>query len=352
MCRCTVRALTEKQVSRRGLKVLDSSKMSVDEISQQVGVDRKTGAVIERPGKRIFLPDPAAPGSKIAFIPDPGWSYNPGRSRVIPPKTPPATTSILSRPQPGAYKEYAAEGGLIRKELEQRPSVAAAVGDDEKWAIAFQGELLELLKAERGAGSVNIVAQGGQNQALDLLEEAASHYPASWIQAANQFGPLNVKLTATGRGWAYTTKTPGNIELKPPFGAVTAQRNEGFIVTGTHVGTAIHELGHRLQSAMPDLDRRFVVLHRERTAGDQLESLQDLQPNLPYEAHEVTRKDKYTDPYFGRTYEPDDPLEVLAMAFQSTLRDVGGDRRWVNKLRNDDPEMLDLTIGLLMRFEP
>ncbi len=78
-CRCRVRALTEAEVRATGRRVVD--RVEVTDVEHQVGVDRETGEVITRPGKRIGW---TAAGEKRTFSPDPGWSGRPGSSLVRP----------------------------------------------------------------------------------------------------------------------------------------------------------------------------------------------------------------------------------------------------------------------------
>lgn len=76
-CRCRVRALTERQVQSRGLTV-ESSAGRLDEVMQEVGLDKRTGEVIQRPGVRYTAPDGRT------MTPSPGWSYNPGKAAFQP----------------------------------------------------------------------------------------------------------------------------------------------------------------------------------------------------------------------------------------------------------------------------
>lgn len=53
----------------------------------------------------------------------------------------------------------------------------------------------------------------------------------------------------------------------------------GYIATRTNdIETALHEFTHRVQSALPELDRLFQDLHERRTAGDPLKRLLDIYP--------------------------------------------------------------------------
>lgn len=72
-CRCRVRALTEKQVQRRGL-VVESAEGRLREVTQDVGIDKRTGEVVQRPGTEYTAPDGRT------MTPSPGWNYNPGKA--------------------------------------------------------------------------------------------------------------------------------------------------------------------------------------------------------------------------------------------------------------------------------
>lgn len=76
-CRCRVRALTEKQVARRGL-VVERSDGRLETVTQDVGVDKRTGEVVQRPGTRYTAPDGRS------MTPSPGWNYNPGQAYYQP----------------------------------------------------------------------------------------------------------------------------------------------------------------------------------------------------------------------------------------------------------------------------
>ena len=78
-CRCRVRALTESQVRSEGLRVHDSRRDGeLRQVVQEAGIDKHTGEVDKRLGTAYTWTDAA--GQTHTLLPDPGWSYNPGRS--------------------------------------------------------------------------------------------------------------------------------------------------------------------------------------------------------------------------------------------------------------------------------
>ena len=69
-CRCRVRALTAEEVEARGLTV-SSSKGKLHAVQQRVGLDERTGEIVERPATEFRSGHgPAA----IRMTPGPGWN--------------------------------------------------------------------------------------------------------------------------------------------------------------------------------------------------------------------------------------------------------------------------------------
>lgn len=80
-CRCTVRALTARQVRAHSLGVYRTGTADggvLRQAEQVVGVDRRTGEEIRRPATEHVFEHGA--GRLVTLTPDPGWNYNPGRT--------------------------------------------------------------------------------------------------------------------------------------------------------------------------------------------------------------------------------------------------------------------------------
>lgn len=110
-CRCRTRSLTERQIRRRGLEVIEDTR-SVN-VAQKVGVDKRTDEPIIRPGTRVEWTD--AQGRAQEFQPDPGWSHNPGR-HALPPPDPLNARAVAGQP---AWKDYG------RPDVRQIPAASA-----------------------------------------------------------------------------------------------------------------------------------------------------------------------------------------------------------------------------------
>ena len=74
-CRCRVRALTEGEVKRRGLKV-ESAQDALTPVETEVGVNLRTGETVSMPSVRWSGKDPRT-GAPVSMTPHPAWSTNP-----------------------------------------------------------------------------------------------------------------------------------------------------------------------------------------------------------------------------------------------------------------------------------
>lgn len=79
-CRCAVRALSERDLQRRGLRVEPDALIVERSLPIRGLIDQRTGEI--EPQKLIqrgvSVPDPAYPGKRMTLWADPGWDYNPG----------------------------------------------------------------------------------------------------------------------------------------------------------------------------------------------------------------------------------------------------------------------------------
>lgn len=219
----------------------------------------------------------------------------------------------------------------------------------------FLERLHNELKAQRPAD--HAVAVSSRGAGADLIKQASRMYPKSWVQASENAGRLFTKLNRSGRGFHVFSNHDFNEVHLEGYGFLKGvKKGDGVIVT-SGFSTSVHEFAHRLQRTVGGLDDVFQSLHQRRTAGDALEKLKDLIPDKSYGKDEVTRKDNYISPYFGKVYNRDGgaylglhgALEVMPMAFQHVLSGRPLDMR---KLADNDRELFDLTIGALFHYDP
>jgi hypothetical protein len=77
----------------------------------------------------------------------------------------------------------------------------------------------------------------------------------------------------------------------------------------------VHELGHILEEADPEVRRKAHEFLDRRTAGEGFEWLGD-----QYDKREVTRRDKFADPYMGKYYS-DGSTEIVSMGLEEMWSD-------------------------------
>lgn len=284
---------------------------------------------------------------------DRGWDYQPGATAEFDRQIDTTINKLPDEIRPIAAAEVAA----IRSTLSVDEYVEAGRGvlaslpsaDDPD---AFVAALISKLAADVGISKPAKI-EGRKSPGKDLVERASRLFPDSWTQATDRLGRLFVR-TSDARGYQVTHDgVPGRLRL-PGFGVRDVLAGDGFLQLRDEIGVAIHEYAHRLQAALPLLDDVFQQLHRRRTAGDPLRSLRILS-GTGYGPNERTREDSYFDPYVGKEYGTRGALEVMAMAFETLLSPIdpsGYRRARFRELRERDPELFELAIGLLFRWRP
>ena len=90
----------------------------------------------------------------------------------------------------------------------------------------------------------------------------------------------------------------------------------------------------------------FQALHRRRTHGEPV-------IDLPKYTGFRGRKDQYIDAYYGREYPSyaAPALEVITRSLENVFYPMYGQER-LGKMVRDDPEMLDLALAALFRYNP
>jgi len=108
--------------------------------------------------------------------------------------------------------------------------------------------------------------------------------------------------------------------------------------TGADESTVVHEMGHWLEDHNPDLHRKVVAFYERRTQGYALEWM-----GPGFDRDELTRKDKFLDPYIGKEYvEGSDryATEILSKGLEYFYGQAA-------HLAKDDPEMFDFIYNVV-----
>lgn len=236
----------------------------------------------------------------------------------------------------------------------------------------FLNALLAVMKREGVETGAQAKAEG---DAVKKFQDAIKRYPASWVNKANESGTVYIRnLKERGyhayiddeilpylqsERWLSKQKYRVFSKFADDFQAgdslLYLNDMAGKDITYQSAKISIHEYGHRLQRTVPGLNDYFKQFWLDRTAGEKTKPLAEFakeKGTSRYPIEEVGREDNFVDGYIGRNYGDDEnpqPREVLTMAFQALL---GGDAHLLKKMLDNDRELLHLTLGLLMRFNP
>jgi hypothetical protein len=211
-------------------------------------------------------------------------------------------------------------------------------------ARARRDATLEALAEIREMGGVNMAwapargslkVRGERDRLVKAMRAAEASYPTDWLQAHHDKYKGSRVLTEVGRGYH---RPGGNIALSK--GSV--QMDDG----GHYDSVAVHELGHGVESVVPDLlAAQDAFLWSRTSTGDvgsreraRLRDLAALYPGHGYRATERGREDQFTTAYIGKEYG-DRAYEVLTMGMESL---VAGSR-WMD----GDADMRQWLLGAL-----
>lgn len=178
---------------------------------------------------------------------------------------------------------------------------------------------------EVGSGDLNLSSHllGGSSM-KKTVENAYEYYPRDWIEKSMQRGTLTPKKVQRG----YYSDWQGII-------AISDYRDDGGLQTATH------ELGHRMEKAIPGILEAEQNFFKRRTAGEELQKLSDITGNSAYKANEKAYKDKFLNPYMGKDYGGY-AYELVSMGFEWAFNEP--------QTLLKDKDMADWVFGLLSLY--
>ena len=159
----------------------------------------------------------------------------------------------------------------------------------------------------------------GRSTVKPFIEKAYQFYPTEWVVRSLAQGSVTTRKVKRGY------YSPGEIAISGEW-------------DGDKTECAIHELGHRFEECMPGIVKAEADFYKKRTEGEESISLRKLTGNKSYAAHEVTKRDKFINPYIGKDYGRDS-YEIVSMGFQYAFHEP-------NRLLQDR-EYAQLILGLL-----
>lgn len=107
--------------------------------------------------------------------------------------------------------------------------------------------------------------------------------------------------------------------------------------------TIAHEISHSLEMSNPDNLRAANEFLDYRTPGEKLVRLKKLRPNYSYRSDELTRPDKFADPYVGKAYGPpgnQEATEVISMGIEQMFADP-------LRFAEADPDYFDFILHIM-----
>lgn len=169
-----------------------------------------------------------------------------------------------------------------------------------------------------------IIVNSKRNKSADPLAQGVACLPNEWVELIKNNNKITL-LNTKGRGFC----SGNEISLG------SDNSNYGR----SQVTTAIHELGHRMERANPnivELERQF---YERRTKEEKAEWL-----GLGYRKEEKTKKDNFLDPYMGKDYASNGrkarSYELLSMGLQMYFTEP--------KTLMKDPDMFKFISGILL----
>lgn len=279
--------------------------------------------------------------------PDSGWGYNPGQAyqqgvgagldKMV--KDNPDLDDAARDVRSGAeakqptLDDVKVRGAKVVKDLlsdatlsRTAQEAAADTGMHAALRVQFQTALRDLW-GESDVQPSDVLR--ATPKATGAAESAFNRLPPSWRRAmkAHYDGELKVKM-ATGRA-----------NFNPQFETMT---------TNGSLDTTIHEMAHAAQWAAPQVDALFQEYHAERAGAEPLVKLKQLRPTINYRPDEVTKPDKFIEPYMGKVYQKNrtgygGALEMMSMAMEYLM---GNSTAKFMKLFTQDRPFLEMIVGV------
>jgi hypothetical protein len=174
---------------------------------------------------------------------------------------------------------------------------------------------------------------------ISVAQQVAKWLPDAWVKASNDkhrpgagsFTKLKVKFVK-GRGFYDDIDDAANAS---PWRSRVQGDNGYFSVMA-------HELIHRAEYTVPSIKMMEWVYYHRRTKGELPQQLQKLYPGKRYRKDEITREDKFVDPYAGKDYGNDmrSAYEIMTTGVQDMLTGVMG-------ISSFDADQTKFVLGML-----
>lgn len=216
---------------------------------------------------------------------------------------------------------------------------ARAANDRDEWRVASKlfkqaSKILQRiddLNAELRKQWMDVLAVENPAQFKTNMSRVKAARKKIWSNGIEAFRRLvgtgtldgqTVKVRAGGRGRSNYSPGKGQINM----------------TTSAGVRAVVHELGHWLEDADPEVLRKALAFYDQRTAGDNLEWLGD-----HYSRSEKAKRDQFLSPYMGKAYTSKGKryaTEIVSMGLEMFFDDPV-------KLAKEDPDYFDFIYDLV-----
>lgn len=244
------------------------------------------------------------------------------------------------------YQEYWA---LMKKYRDDYPTIDArhALPDVR---VAYAKQASSSTEAYRAKDALNAARNGLTAKARGLLK---TRDPVTIFANHTNFPKAQKKAMTSKTGEAtefyksvLNRKSYGK-DTVTDFGVQYERKQRAYyqswtksvhVSSSSKVSTYVHEIGHHLEYYGSEWYRRSKAFLRRRTAGESPVKLKEIYRNYGYDAHEITRADKFKDAYTGKVYN--DATEVLSMGLESLYSNP-------LKFAKEDPDFFRFIVSLL-----
>lgn len=160
-------------------------------------------------------------------------------------------------------------------------------------AAELKEKIAEIRNMGNGSFNVDAHLNNSRSPMRKVVKEAYDYYPNEWVDKSIAKSTLSPKKV--DRGFYSDARK----EI-----AISGWNENGYLET------AIHELGHRFERAVPGIRDAEKLFYERRTAGDTLKWL-----GGRYDYSEKSRFDKFLNPYMGKDYGGS-AYELVSMGFE------------------------------------
>jgi hypothetical protein len=195
---------------------------------------------------------------------------------------------------------------------------------DERRALRIERDVIEQERIIRARGAVQVDRPARLAMNATGIDDAVRRH---WQRSTDEFSRLVSADVAPKRPIEFRELPTGRAHYDPNTKAVS-------VAATTREDTIVHELGHWLDNHNPEVQRKVTEFYNRRTQGYVIEPL-----GAGFDASEMTRRDKFLDPYMGKIYS-DGATEIVSMGAEYFYGQTA-------RLAAEDPDMFDFIFNLL-----